>query len=350
MSNPKQPDPAPKTDSGRRWLQALLSYSVAAACLFWVFHDINFHELLHSLEKVHWWWVPVSIVPNLLAYVCAAWEWEFLLRPVGRVPLLRLTQAVFAGRFANDVLPVHVGYLIRLYLVSRWMQASLTKVIPSLLVERLFDGGWLALGIGVTALFVSLPNEVLRTGEILGGLILFGGALIGFVTLRRRSRGSTSRFADESGWKPIRKIVSFVERMVEGVRQIGKSGHVLAVLLLSLLKLLIQGAAFLTLLWAYGFNLPFWVQAAVFLVATVGISLPSTPAGAGVFQLFCVAGLTLFGVPKAAASGFALLAFVTLTLPLSIAGFLALAQSGMTLRQIRQEIEQVKKRVNNKIL
>jgi len=350
MSHPEQPDAAPRAGSGRRWLQGLVSYSVAGACLFWVFHDINFHELLESLENVRWWWVPVSIAPNLLAYVCVAWEWSFLLRPVGRLPLLRLTQAVFAGRFANDVLPIHVGYLIRLYLVSRWMRARLTEVIPSLLVERLFDGAWLALGIGLTALFVALPNEVVRTGEVLGGVILLGGAVIGFITLRHRGRGSTTKFADKFHWKPVRRVISFVEEMVDGVRQIGNSRYILPVIVLSVLKLAIQGAAFLILLRVYGFDLPFWVQTAVFLVATVGISLPSTPAGAGVFQLFCVAGLTLFGVPKAAASGFALLAFVVLTLPLSAAGFLALAQSGITLRHIRQEAEEVKDRIRSEEL
>jgi hypothetical protein len=79
---------------------------------------------------------------------------------------------------------------------------------------------------------------------------------------------------------------------------------------------------------AYGFLLPFWVQTAVFLVATVGISVPSTPAGAGVFQLSCVAGLTLFSVPKPAASGFALLAFAVLTVPLSMLGLLPSSRRG----------------------
>ncbi|HYG34894.1 MAG TPA: hypothetical protein VEC99_08930, partial [Clostridia bacterium] len=95
--------------------------------------------------------------------------------------------------------------------------------------------------------------------------------------------------------------------------------------------------AFLAVLWAYGFELSIWVQVAVFLIACVGISLPSTPASAGVFQLFCVAGLTVFGVPKPAASAFSLLAFVVLTVPLSLAGFWALAQSGLKLRQIRDQ-------------
>ncbi len=138
-------------------------------------------------------------------------------------------------------------------------------------------------------------------------------------------------------WTVLRKILSFVQRLAEGVRSIAASSVFPAVLALSLLRILVQAIAFLLLLWAYRFQLPFWVQLAVFLIACVGISVPSTPASAGVFQLFCVAGLTVFGVAKPVATAFSLLAFVVLTLPLSVAGFFAMAQTGMTLSQIRSE-------------
>ncbi len=59
-----------------------------------------------------------------------------------------------------------------------------------------------------------------------------------------------------------------------------------------------------------------------------------------IFSNFCVAGLRLFGTRKEAASAFALLAFVVLTVPLFRAGFFAVAQSGMSLRQFRDEIRQ----------
>jgi uncharacterized membrane protein YbhN (UPF0104 family) len=125
--------------------------------------------------------------------------------------------------------------------------------------------------------------------------------------------------------------------MVRGIQGIGGSPFIPVVLVLSLLKLVVQGLAFITLLWAYGFALSPWVQIGVFLIACVGMSVPSTPASAGVFQVFCVAGLLVFGVPKAPATAFSLLAFVVLTAPLSLAGFVALAQTGMGLSQIRKE-------------
>jgi hypothetical protein len=47
----------------------------------------------------------------------------------------------------------------------------------------------------------------------------------------------------------------------------------------------------------------------------------------------------LFGVPKPVATGFALLAFAVLTIPLSATGFLALAQSGVSLGEVRKKMD-----------
>lgn len=331
---------APARGGKAAWVRASAGYVIGAGCLYWVFHDVQWKALVHSLTQVRWAWLPVSVVFSLLTYTCVAWQWQFLLRPLGRVPLPRLLQAVFAGRFANDVLPVHMGYIIRVYLVSRWLKAPLTAIVPSLLIERLCDGLWIATAIGVTALFIPLPASLLHSAEVLGVLLLVGTAALVWIVFGQRKRPATGAAAvavaeEKRGAKAWHKVTGFFERLRGGVGDIGRSWILFAGLVLGALKVLLQALAFLTVLWAYDFHFPPAVQSAIFLVALIGIALPSTPASAGVFQLFCVAGLVLFGVPKATATGFALLAFVVLTAPLALCGFLAVARSGMTLRELR---------------
>ena len=317
-------------------LAGILSYGVAAGCLYWVFHDLDFGRLLHSFSGVNWWWIPAAIVFALLVYVLAGWEWQILLRPAGRLSVLQTTQAVFAGRLANDVLPVHVGYVIRIYLVSRWAKIEVACVAPSLLVERLFDGFWLALGIGLAAIFFPLPSEIATVAKIWVGIIVFGLITGAFIALRKpKPAMSPNRHHQWPNW--FGKIRGVLNRGLEQLRAIGRSWVLPAAFGISLLKFAAQCLAFLFLLWAYHFRLPLPTQIAVFLVAYVGLSMPSTPASVGVFQLFCVAGLKMAHVPKSDAAGFSLLAFAVLSIPLSVAGFFALAQSGLTLRQIRHE-------------
>ena len=296
------------------------------------------------MAAVQWWWVVAAVVFNLLIYFCTGWEWRLLVQPLGRLSFGHAFQAVFASRFANDVLPVHAGYVVRIYLTSRSMGSgvAIAPLISSLLIERMFDVFWLVLGIGLTAAFVPLPHEVARAGIALGASLLAG--IVAVVWLLLRKNRSRTRRTPRSlpRRKLMHKISSFIDRLAQGLRDAGKPHVIIGAFGLSVAKLACFCAGFLLLLRAYGFSFSIWVSLAMFLIAYAGISLPSTPAGIGVFQLVCAAGLRFFGVARPAASSFSLLAYVALTAPLTLAGFFAAAQSGLTLAQIRHEIAQWK--------
>ena len=325
---------------GLYWLWHVLSYAIGVGCLYWVFHNVRPSELLKSVATLNWWWVPLAAVLDLLVYVCAAWEWQLLLRPTATLSFGQTLQAVFAGRFANDVLPVHAGYVLRVYLASRWSRTSITDIIPSLLVERLLDGWWLALGIGILILFYPLPGSLARTGEILGGIILLGIIVVAWVIVGKTTTTAAQNRGLLAHSRVVHKLASVVARLKCGVRVISRSRLLPAALGLSIAKLLLQAMAFLSLLWAYAFGFPLRVQLAIFFITLVGISVPSTPASMGVFQITCSFGLRFFGVPKPVASSFALLAYVVLTAPLALAGFVAVTQAGLTLRQVRNALSQ----------
>ncbi len=329
------PSPAPIVKSGTKgkWIRISASYLVAGICLFCVFHNIYWDPFFEGMAHVRWGLWIICIGLQFLAYFCVACEWQLLLRPVGRLSPSRAAQAVFAGRFANDVLPLQLGYLVRGILAARWMNVSLISIFPSLILERLWDGIWLASGIGLAALSLPLPPGVVRAANIFGAIVLAGAAATAWVVLRRRRLRPDPGIP--AGRTSFQKIQFAFRRLTDGVRDIVRSGVLIPILGLSLLKLAIQAAAFLGFLRAFNLHLPFPVSLAIFLVGYLGTCVPSTPAGVGMFQLFVVAGLTFFGVGKSEAAGFALVVFVSITLPLAIAGFFALAQSGLRLQQVR---------------
>jgi glycosyltransferase 2 family protein len=316
-----------------------ISYGVGVGCLYWVFHGIPFRALLKSMARIQWWYIPPAALLELLVYFCAGWEWQLLLQPAGRLSVWRSTQTLFAGRFANDVLPVHAGYVLRVYLSATWTGSSVAGVLPSLLMERLFDSLWLALSIGATVLLFPLPADLAHSGEALGGAIVLGTAAVLWLSLRRPPPKPEGHAHRRWRWKPLRKLRRFWLKLERGVRGIARSYLLPSALGLSGLKLVLTGLGFFLLLWSYRLHFSFVVSLTIFLLAYVGISMPSTPASVGVFQLFCVEGLRFFGVSKTVALGFALVAFVVWTAPLSIGGFIALAQSGLTWRQLRRQIQ-----------
>ena len=322
--------------SGR--LAQWFGYLLAVAGLIWVFHDIRLAELPAQMTSIHWGWVGVALVCDVLTYLCQGWRWQLLLEPVGELSAWRTTQAVYAGLFTNEVLPMRFGELVRAYLASRWLAADFMAVIPSMVVERLLDGVWLAVGIGLTVMFVPLPRNLLEAGDALGAAMLVATALFVYVVVRKEKQLEAGTAANAPGRQSWLKL--FVARLAKGLREIGLARAFGLAGGLSLAMMVLQALAFWLILWAYGLKVSFWIGAAVYLIVHLGTALPNAPANVGTYQFFTVVALTLFGVDKTTAAGFSVVVFILLTLPLWILGSIALSRSGRTLYSLRAEINQ----------
>lgn len=310
---------------GEGFLRRVFGYSFALVCLVWVFHDIHGERLFREVSAIRWGWVMIAVLLDILSYVAQASRWGLLLRPLGKLSPLKATQAVYAGLFTNEILPLRAGELVRAYLASRWLPATFVSVIPSMAVERLFDGIWLALGIGLTAMLVHLPRDLVRTADVLGAIVVAGTGLFAYVVLRR-GKADRPRGRNLPPWRPLRAAVTAFESLAGGIRDIGISPFLVASLLVSSLILIFQTLSFWLVMLAYGLRFSPWIGAAVFLIEHLGTALPNAPSNLGTYQFFTVLGLTLFGVDKTTAAGFSIVVFIILTLPLWLIGLVAIGR------------------------
>ncbi|MCK6561858.1 flippase-like domain-containing protein [candidate division KSB1 bacterium] len=338
--------PTAVTKRGSPWLKQALGYFIAAVCLVWVFHDIHARRLWHSFTHLNWWLIGVAIFFDILSYYCQGLRWELLLRSLGKISSMRTTQAIYAGLFTNEIVPLRVGELVRAYLVSRWLPAAFVSVIPSMAVERLFDGVWLALAIGVAAFFVPLPHDLLAAEEILGVLVLMAISLFVYLVFGKPRVRSEKKI---SAWKPLRTITRFVEHLANEVRSIGASRFSYVAMLVSAFILVFQIIAFWLVMRACGLQLSFWAGAVVLLIVHIGTAIPNAPSNIGTYQFFTVVGLQLFGIDKTLATAFSVVVFIVLTIPLWLLGLLAISQSGMTLATIRGEIGGIMSKTKNRL-
>lgn len=327
-----------------RFLKDAAGYLLAAAALVWVFKDAEWTKVAKGMAALDWRWVAAGVVFDVLSYASQGFRWSLLLRPLGRVGAVRATQAVYAGLFINEVLPMRIGEIARGYLMSRWLSRPFVAVIPSMAMERLFEGLWLAAGIGATAVFVPLPRGLVRAGDIFGLVVLGLTGIVLFLMLRKKRERPPDEAARPSGRGLLRRLAEVLGGLEGGLRSIGLTRHSVAAFFVSFLLFVFQAFSFWFIMKAYGLRLSFWIGAAVFLIVHFGTALPNAPANVGTYQLFCVLGLTLFGVDKTTAAGFSIVVFVLLTVPLWALGFIALGQSGMTLASVKDKVRELRRR------
>jgi uncharacterized protein (TIRG00374 family) len=321
----------------RNW-RYVVTWLLAAAGLIWVLHNIQLSKLPGQLAGINWRWVALAMGCDVLSYIVQGARWQLLLRPVGKINLLQSTQAVYAGLFTSEVLPMRAGEIARSYLAAQWIGANFVAIIPSIIVERLFDGVWVAIGIGLAAIFTPLPEDLLEVGYAFGIIMVLFVALFIYLVLRRPRRSERPANRGLLRWKPLRAIAKLLTRLGEGLRETSRTKEFYLAFVLTLFFLVLQMLAFWVIMLGCGLRLSFWIGVAVFVIVSMGTLIPNAPANVGSYQFFTVVGLTLFGVDETWATGFSLFVFTLLTLPLLIIGFVALSRSGMSLAAIRQEL------------
>lgn len=324
---------------GRRFTirnpQSAIGYLLAGAGLIWALHGVQPAKLLSQSSHINWWWFALALVCDVASYVCQGARWRLLLKPVGEVTTLQSTQAIYAGLFTNEILPMRMGELVRAYLMSRRTAARFVAVIPSMVAERLFDGVWLAAGIGLVAIFTPLPKNLLAAGDALGVIAGAAAGLFLWFAFRRPVTGKDRRLPD---WKLTRAVSGLLVKISESLRGIGRARAFYLSFAYSLALLILQTLAFWLAMRGYGVRLSFWAGAAVYLIVHLGTAIPNAPANVGSYQFFTVLGLTLFDVDKTLATSFSLIVFALLTLPLLLIGFVAFSRSGITLASIRRDV------------
>lgn len=320
-------DPSNRRRKMPRWLPQALGYTASAACIAWVLHGYSIKdELIPAIRELDWRWVSLAAAADLAIYFAQAWRWNTLLAPVAQVWPWRTVQAIFIGQFANQVLPLRTGELIRCYMLAHWNDLRLSLSFASAALERLIDGFWMLAAFFITAAYVrAMPRELTLGVRVLGVLLLLGAILLLWVVFHKQHAHAVLR---ESRW------ASTARHVIEGLHLMGNPRTLGWTSLISLLYLALQVFTVWALMKADGLDLSFWSAGGVLAVVRLAIVIPNGPANLGLLQVACVLALGLFDVEKTDAKNFSNIMLAAETIPLLAGGAIAVALTGLNISQL----------------
>ncbi len=327
-----------ETASGSRrlpsWIGPAIVYSISIASLIWVSYGVNFKQVFEDLFSLDWRWVTLAVVFDLSVYLCHGWRWQVLLKPVARVSYWRSVQSIYIGLFANEVLPLRTGEVIRCYLLAHWSGMLMSVALSSAAIERVVDGIWLMLAFLLTTSALTLPRYLVDGARILGGFVVALTILLVYVSVHKHH---AHQVFSRSRWAASLQHV--IEHIIEGLHAMGNWKTFFPAFGASLAYFVLQIVPIWALMKAYGLDLSFWAAAAVLILIRLGTVVPNAPGNAGVYQVICVVSLGLFGIDKTTAVGFSWTMFGVLTFPLLVGGFIAVLLTGVNIREIRRRAQ-----------
>ncbi len=293
----------------------VLTNLVSIACLIWVLHGADLGNLGKEISQMKLGWVIFAVIADILVYVVQGWRWSILLAPVSEIPVIRSVRAIYVGLFANEILPLRTGEVIRCYLQSRWGNLPISVTLSSALIERVFDGIWLVVYLAIILQFADVPNLVKNGGYVLMLFVFVLASVLGwlmFYKQQAKDAVSSSRWAKH------------LHVLMEDLHAIGNSRSFYFAWLASLPHLLSMTLPIYGVAQAFGISHLTLLDAAIInVIVRLGTVIPSAPGNLGAYQFLVVLAMTFLGFDGALAKRFSIILWSIVTLPLLITGFVA---------------------------
>jgi glycosyltransferase 2 family protein len=319
----------PKNSSRQRWF-VMLGVAISLIFLYLAFQKLNPTAFLESIAGLNPFWIAFGALWYFLAVLTITWRWQFLLRALGHVPLIPLSQIVSIGYMGNNVYPLRAGEALRIFLLKRNHQIPVTAAVTTVFVERVFDGivmlSFLLLGLTLSNVQSELIQQVAAIATP-----IFVIAVIVFFSLAAFPKTLRSLFVRIAAFLPeamAKILLSLSEEVLKGLGGLRNPLQLAGTVFASYLTWAIEASVYWIVMWAFGLDLPY--PAALLVVGTVNLAglIPASPGQVGVYEFFASSVMMALGVSENTALAFALVVHLVIWLPVTLAGFVFLLRYG----------------------
>lgn len=311
-----------------RGLLVLASLGAALAALWW--RGPEWDTVYHAFDFVHWRWIFVGLVLNLVSVLARAVSWNLTIGqalPDPHPAFSRVFSSFGVGLLGNAVLPARAGELARVAVLRRHVahgRGTSATLLGTVFAHRLFDlfpVAFLVLYVLVTA---KIPHWAVTGLVAVGiiGLALLTGAVI---TARRQHR-------TPDGAGTVRRLAVMAR---QGLAVMRTPAAAVAAVLFQTLGWVLQLFAVWAVTEAFSMDVGLPAAALVLLLMNIATVFPLWPGNIGLLQAAVALPLTQYGV--AYGTGFAFgLALQALEMSVGVGvGIVSLMREGLSFASLK---------------
>ncbi len=318
---------------------------VTVFALAYALWDVDIAELGSLLSGGNYWLLVPFLGLLVLFYWMKALRWVFILRPVGKFTTSEVTPSMVIGFAANNVLPAHLGELVRIAIFSHRYGKPVSSIAITLLVERIFDLVAILSLYALAMVTITTPPASLEIGAWFITLLLaVFFASIGVVlykpSLVLNMGNRIGAFLPE---RFQHRLTSTLENIIHAFSSLRSPKLVAAMTVWSLLKWLLMGGMIWISLYAYGTEISPAISLVLMAVLALAAAVPNAPGYIGAIQAAYVFALKPFGIAEEAAFAASIFFLVCQWLPVTVAGAFYFIAGGLHVGEVRKEIEGVEK-------
>jgi hypothetical protein len=321
-----------------RWLVGIV---ISLIALYIAFVGVNWRAVGVALQDANYWLL-VPAVPLLFVFIAIrAQRWRLLFYPDTHVSLLATFGALNIGYMAGAVLPLQLGELARVYVLSDSQKLSPGRVLSTVAVERLLDVFALLLLLVLLLPFVDLPAWLAISSLVIAAIFVLPTVI---VVIAVRDRPRVERWSDRiAGLLPERfreRARRIAHSLLDGLSALSNPKVLLSVIFWTFGSWMTSSCVVYLVMRAFSLDVPFAAAPFVLIATTFGFFVPSSPGAIGVYHAISIRTLTsVFGVPHDAAASYTLVVHALYLLSPTIVGACFFWWNHLSLRRL-QSIEE----------
>jgi hypothetical protein len=317
---------------GNPWARGVLVVAMlglALAAIWW--RGPDWDTVYHAFDFVHWRWVAVAVLLNLLSTAVRALSWNLTIRqalPAPHPSYGHVFSAFGVGLLGNAVLPARAGELARVAVLRRHLphgEGTSATLLGTVFAHRLFDLPAVGLLVLYVLLTAKIPHWAVTSLVVFG---LAGVALLAVGLLSARARGHPP-----AGAGTIRRLVTMAR---QGLAVLRAPLPAAAAMVCQLLGWFLQLIAVYTVMLAFSIDAPLPAAGLVLLLMNVATIFPLWPGNIGLLQAAVALPLRQYGVAYGTGFAFGLvLQAVEMSVGVGV-GLVFLAREGLSLGSLRR--------------
>lgn len=321
----------------------LLGVIVSALALIFIATQLDLALFWEAWRTANYWYVIPSILLLTLGLLTRAFRWRVLLSH--ELPLRRTFNIMNVGYFVNGVLPLRIGEVARIYLVSRTRKAiPMLTTTSTIVVERILDLFAVVLIVLLAVALGPVPTEVQVASRVAAILAIV--AFIILIILASRRDWAEKLFHNVLQVIPILKRFETLEtwfgQFLDGLMPLTKLQALVSLFAWTVISWVLSILAGYVLMFAF-FDEGSMVATMLFIAtASFAVALPAVPGNVGTFEASVLLALVAMGYGQSNTSiAFAVMLHAVNVLVYAVTGVWGLIQEGISIGQLSEGVQQM---------
>ncbi|MDI6784543.1 MAG: lysylphosphatidylglycerol synthase transmembrane domain-containing protein [bacterium] len=313
----------------------------------------DWHKIWQVTKSAEYlWFIPATII-FIFSFYLRAVRWQIFMAPIQYLPVKRLIPSLMIGFMGNSVLPARLGELIRPYVLGKKENISISAILATVVIERIFDFVCLFLLLGIVLLFLKPSStavniegisllDIQKASYIF--LIFVIGILVVSILLKKYPDKSIIGLKKIFGFLPggwIDKLVRFIKSYINGLQILHQPKQIMLSIFYSFAVWIAVALEILFVQYAFHLGTVSLFEP-IFIMGVIAfaVAIPSAPAYIGTYHVAGSIALQLLGKDPNIASSFAMILHASQVIPIIAIGFYYLWKEGLTLRDAMNQMKE----------